>query len=84
MFVADGLATLRTPTADFVFETAGTQATTGQTVHMAKRGGRIVIVGSVFGDTPFNFRRFGQKELTLQSVFRYRNIFPTAIAAVAR
>lgn len=68
---------------DFVFETAGSRVTAAQTVSMAKRGGTIMIVGNVTGDTPYDFQKFTNKELRIQSVFRYRNIFPVAIAAVA-
>ena len=68
---------------DFVFETAGSRITAAQTVFMTKRGGTVMIVGNVSGETAFNFQKFTDKELQLKSVFRYRNIFPTAIAAVA-
>ena len=68
---------------EFVFETAGNRVTASQTVDMAQRGGTIMMVGNVVGQTPFNFQRFTNKELQVRSIFRYRNIFPTAIAAVA-
>ena len=68
---------------EFVFETAGNRVTASQTVDMVQRGGTIMMVGNVVGQTPFNFQRFTNKELQLRSIFRYRNIFPTAIAAVA-
>jgi L-iditol 2-dehydrogenase len=67
---------------EFVFETAGSRVTAAQTVDMVQRGGTIMIVGNVVGETPFNFQQFANKELQLRSIFRYRNIFPTAIAAV--
>jgi L-iditol 2-dehydrogenase len=68
---------------DFVFEAAGNQKTTAQAVLMAKRGGTIVVIGNVVGQTPFNFQMFVNKELQLKSSFRYRNVFPAAIEAVA-
>jgi L-iditol 2-dehydrogenase len=69
--------------ADFVFEAAGNQETAALTLLMAKRGGTIVIIGNVVGQTPFNFQMFVNKELNLRSSFRYRNVFPAAIEAVA-
>jgi L-iditol 2-dehydrogenase len=68
---------------DVVFEAAGNQKTTAQAVLMAKRGGTIVVIGNVVGQTPFNFQMFVNKELQLRSSFRYRNVFPAAIEAVA-
>ena len=68
--------------ADFVFEAAGNQKTAAQTLLMAKRGGTIVVIGNIVGQTPFNFQMFVNKELSLRSSFRYRNVFPAAIDAV--
>ena len=69
---------------DFVFETAGNRVTAGQTVELVKRGGTIVMIGNVVGETPFNFQLLVDKEVSIQTVFRYRNIYPQAIAAVSR
>ena len=69
--------------ADVVFEAAGNQKTAAQTLLLAKRGGTIVIIGNIVGQTPFNFQMFVNKELNLRSSFRYRNVFPPAIEAVA-
>ena len=41
--------------ADIVFETAGARATAAQTTKLVMRGGRIMIVGTVPGDTPVNY-----------------------------
>ncbi len=67
---------------DYVFETAGSIHTAEQTVYMVKRGGTIVMIGNTVGKTPFNFQLFVDKEVQMQSVFRYRNIYPTAIEAL--
>ena len=70
---------------DIVIETAGAAATGKQTVELAKRGGTIVMVGlapnSVY---PFDFGTFINHELTMRSVFRYRNLYPVTIEAVRR
>lgn len=68
---------------DFVFEAAGNQKTAAQSLLLAKRGGTIVIIGNVVGQTPFNFQLFVNKELQVQSSFRYRNVYPVAIDAVS-
>lgn len=70
--------------ADVVIETAGVPQTIYQTSFLAKHGGRVVLVGvSVDGDLTYNFSQVMIKELTISSVFRYRNLYPVAIAAIA-
>lgn len=69
---------------DLVFETAGTEVTSQQSVHMAKKGANIVLVG--YGKTgmmnmPMSLAL--DKEITFKTVFRYRHIYPMAIQAVA-
>lgn len=69
---------------DLVIETAGTQITTIQSIHMAKKGSNIVLVGySASGEMTLPMSLFLDKELTFKSVFRYRHIYPMAIDAVA-
>lgn len=70
--------------ADVVFETAGAVPTIKQTVYLAKRGGTVCLVGiSPQSEIEYDFAQVMDKELTIKSVFRYRNIYPRAIAAVA-
>ena len=70
--------------ADLVIETAGTEITTRQAVHMAKKGSNIVLVGySKSGEITLPMSLVLDKELTIKSVFRYRHIYPMAIEAVA-
>lgn len=69
---------------DVVLETAGAPATIAQTAHIAKRGGTIVLVGmSAQSEISYNFFQIMEKEATVKCVFRYRNLYPTAIAAIA-
>ncbi len=71
--------------ADVVIETAGTSATYAQTAYLVKRGGTIVLVGMPSSDTvEFNFAKLMNKEAQIKTVFRYRNIYPQAIAAIAQ
>lgn len=69
---------------DLSIETAGTEMTVSQLIRVAKKGSTIVLVGYYSKDTihiPGNM--ILDKELTIKSVFRYRNIFPLAIESVA-
>ena len=71
--------------AQKVFETAGSAVTIAQTPFMVARGGTIVLVGlSTKPEIDYNFAQIMDKEATIKSVFRYRNIYPYAIAAVAK
>jgi len=69
---------------DVVFETAGSEATIQDTPHLVSRGGTIVLVGLAGKDIiPYHFMQIMSKEASIKSVFRYRNLFPTAIEAIA-
>lgn len=69
---------------DLAIETAGTQITTVQTIHMTKKGATIVLVGySKSGEMTLPMSLALDKELTFKTVFRYRHIYPMAIEAVA-
>jgi Zinc-binding dehydrogenase len=68
---------------DYVFECAGNIKTASQTIYMVKRGGTVVIVGNVVGLTPINFQLCVDKNLTIRTTFRYCNVFPVAIEAIA-
>jgi L-iditol 2-dehydrogenase len=67
---------------DIVFETAGSTQTARQTPSLVKTGGKVVMVGNVHGETAYDFLTMNGKEADILSVFRYRNIFPSAIDAV--
>lgn len=67
-----------------IIETAGNKMTIKQTSFLVKRGGTIVLVGLAAEDEiMFNFAKIMNKEATIKSVFRYRNLYPKAIQAVA-
>lgn len=68
--------------ADIVFETAGAKPTAMMTTQMVGRGGKIMIVGTIPGETPINFLSIN-REVTIQTVFRYCNNFPMTLAAIA-
>jgi L-iditol 2-dehydrogenase len=69
--------------ADIVFETAGSKVTASKTGSVLKRGGVVVMVGNVEGQTPFDFMELMYKEGEIRTIYRYKNNFPTTIEAVA-
>lgn len=68
--------------ADIVFETAGAQATAQLTPLLVMRGGKIMIVGTIPGETPINFLKIN-REVSIQTVFRYANNYPMTIQAIS-
>lgn len=68
--------------ADIVFETAGSRVTAGQTTKLVMRGGRIMIVGTIPGETPIDFLSIN-REVKIQTVFRYANNYPMTIQAIS-
>lgn len=69
---------------DVVFETAGSKVTIAQTAYIVRRGGLIVLVGmSAEEEITYNFGQIMAKEVRIKSLFRYVNMFPKTIAAVA-
>lgn len=68
--------------ADIVFETAGSQITVKQAPYLVMRGGKIMIVGTVPGDSPINFLKIN-REVSIQTVFRYANRYPVTIEAIS-
>lgn len=68
---------------DIVIETAGSDITLSQTSSIVTRGGRIVLVGMGSDIVPYNFSTLMAKEADIKTVFRYRNLYPTAIRLVA-
>ena len=69
---------------DLGIETAGSQITTTHLIKAAKKGSTIVLVGySTSGEMSLPVGMLLDKELTIKTVFRYRNIYPIAIEAIA-
>lgn len=68
--------------ADIVFETAGSKITASQATQLVMRGGKIMIAGTISEDTPINFLSIN-REVKIQTVFRYANNYPMTIEAIA-
>lgn len=70
--------------ADVVIDCAGFSETMQQATKSVKPAGTVVLVG-LGGDriSGLDGNLMTSKELTIKSVFRYRNLYPTAINAIA-
>ncbi len=69
---------------DLVFEAAGSPRTAAMAVHLARRGGRVAVIGLPPDDNcPFPLVAAMAKEVDIVTVFRYANVYPAAIALVA-
>jgi L-iditol 2-dehydrogenase len=70
--------------AQVVIDCAGTNTTLCQTIEVAKSGATIVWVG-LASETVSGLKviPMSTKELTIKSIFRYKNLYPTTIAAIA-
>lgn len=68
---------------DKVFETAGSNITLEQSAYLVKKAGTIVLIGmSSAKNNNFDFAQLMAKEAKVETVFRYRNIYPKAIKAM--
>lgn len=68
---------------DLAIETAGAEATTRQAIDVVKKGACIVLIGySKTGEMRLPVSSLINKELTIKTVFRYRDIYPLAIKAL--
>ena len=70
--------------ADVCIDCAGFSSTVDACLSAAKPAGTVIIVG--LGEdrvNGFNTSAMSTKELTVKSIFRYRNLYPTAINAIA-
>lgn len=68
---------------DIVFEAAGSPITTNMAQYTAKKGGKIVMVGVVHGEVLLNINRLASREIDILGIFRYLNLYPSSIEAVA-
>lgn len=70
--------------ADQVFECAGNRITTLQTCRLIRRAGKVTLVGvSPEPVLELDIATLNAMEGTVYSVYRYRNLYPKAIQAVA-
>lgn len=67
---------------ELVFECAGSEFTAKQAVQVVARGGKIMMVGTQSGPVPIDFLKIN-REVTIQTSFRYCNNYPQTIEAIA-
>lgn len=68
--------------ADIVLETAGSAYTAKKALEVVKRRGKILIVGSIPDGVSIEFLKIN-REVTIQTVFRYANDFDATINSIA-
>ncbi|MDX1358108.1 MAG: NAD(P)-dependent alcohol dehydrogenase [Clostridia bacterium] len=69
---------------DVVIDCVGISPTINDAIDSCKKGGMIVLVGmGAEGNVSINMNRAISKELDFTTIFRYRNIFPTALKMVS-
>ena len=84
----DTVALLRSPEyfgdhgCELVFEAAGSVFTAQQAVQIVARGGKIMMVGTQSKPVPIDFLKIN-REVMIQTSFRYCNNFPQTIEAIA-
>lgn len=84
----DAVEVLRSPEmygthgVDLIFEAAGAVFTAQQAVQLVARGGKIIMVGTQSKPVPIDFLKIN-REVIIQTAFRYCNNFPQTIEAIA-
>jgi len=68
---------------DVAIDASGSPSAIRQAVDIVKPGGRIVLVGYPMDDVSLPLAEIISKELTLQGIHRYANVYPAAIKAVS-
>ncbi len=68
---------------DYVFEAVGIPSTLKSALQIVKKGGKIIEVGLNHDPVPFDFYTAARKQCDLLSIWRYVNMYPTAIGAVS-
>ena len=70
---------------DHCYETAGTNFTTLQTGKVLKKGGHVTLVGMTpDAELTYDIGSLSAVEGVLHTVYRYRNLYPTAIKLVSQ
>ncbi|MFD2831166.1 NAD(P)-dependent alcohol dehydrogenase [Corticicoccus populi] len=66
--------------ANIFIDTSGNNRVIYDSVNVIKKGGKVVLVGFPSNEeTTFDFISLLQKEIDIISIYRYRNVFPSAV-----
>ena len=68
---------------DVAIDASGAPSAIQQAISIVRPGGRIVLVGYPPSDVPLPIAEVISKEITLQGIHRYANVYPAAIKAVS-
>lgn len=69
---------------DLVFETAGVEYTTLLSAKLIKKAGKVILVGMCADpEVKMELGSLSENEGVVKTIFRYRNLYPTAIKAVS-
>lgn len=68
---------------DIVFEASGNPEVIGSFVHFLRPGGRAVMIGMPANPAPFDVVAAQVKEIEIQHIFRYRNMYPRTIKMIS-
>jgi len=69
--------------ADVVFEASGSPAVYRNLFDLVRPGGCVVLIGIPIDPVPFDVAGAQAREARVETVFRYANIYPRAIALIA-
>jgi len=69
--------------ADVVFEASGSPAVFPGLAALLRPGGTLVLVGIPVDPVPFDVAAAQAREATIETVFRYANVYPRAIALLS-
>jgi D-xylulose reductase len=69
--------------ADIVFEASGSPRVYDDILRVVRPGGAVVLVGLPPDRVPFNINNAIAKEIRIETVFRYANVFDRALALIA-
>jgi len=68
---------------DIVFEAAGDVDAAIAAQKCVKKGGKLVIIGNIHENVPVGFMNLASHEVDIIGIFRYRNLYPTLVEALA-
>jgi D-xylulose reductase len=69
--------------ADVVFEASGAPGVLNNAIRVVRPGGCLVLVGMPPGEVPFDVNAAIAREIRIETVFRYANVFDRALELIA-
>lgn len=69
--------------ADLVFEASGSPRAYERITEVIRPGGKLVVIGMPVEPVPLDMSSFAAKEIRIETVFRYANVFDRALNMIA-